>query len=197
MSRSIVAILEILDEYCYEKALCINADEEIESALKVRCKSVMSINIQKRSTLTNFVDGDFDLIISFSDNKSLISELSNICNDNSEILIISHNLLSYNLTGQKIKIFDRRLRGSFFYQLNKYFRSFSKLNYYPFPDIYKPEMILTKNGLNNYFRYWSWKQFSKSLLERFFEYLLVNIFRSPIFSPHIIVKLKHDSSRSY
>lgn len=197
MSKPIVAILEILDEYCYERALCIDVDDEIESALKVRCKSVLSIDTQNSLTFTNLVDDEFDLIISFSDNNSLISELRKVCNDSSEILIVSHNLLSYNLSGQKINISNRRLRGSVLNELNKYFNNFSKLNYYPFPDIYEPEMILTKNGLKNYFRYWSWKQLSKSLLERFFEHLLVNIFKSPIFSPHIIVKLKHDSSRSY
>jgi len=197
MSESVLAILEILDDYCYERALCIDAEEEIERALKIRCKSVLSINYPNRVLFNNFIDEEFDLIISFSDNNSLIRGLRNVCNENCEILIISHNLLSYNLSGQKKDISSRRLRGSFIYQLKKSFHSFSMLNYYPFPDIYKPEMILTKKGLKNYFRYWSWKQLSKSLFSRFFENLLVNTFRSPIFSPHIIVKLKNDSSRSY
>lgn len=192
MSESVLALLEILDGYCFKRALCIDIDVEIENALNIRCEEVLAFQSNKSDFFSQIKNEKFDLIISFSDKKSLIQNLSHIYFEKDcEILIISENLISYNFTNFKKNILDRRLRSYLIYQIKKSFEGFSIQNYYPFPNVQRPEMILSKKGFSDYFRYWSWKKLSKGLVSKILEIFFVSTLRSPMFSPYIIIKLKN------
>ena len=193
MSGSALALLEILDGYYFRKTLCIDVDDEVIKALELRSHLVFSLNSNEKDLLSGLSNEKFDLIISFSDNKTVIQELSNIeHNRNCEILIISDNLFTYNPSSSRKDVLTRRMRSSLIYQIKQLFNSFSIQRYYPFPNVYKPEMILSDNGLSDfYFRYWSWRKLEENRIGKVLESLFVNLFRSPMFSPQIIIKLNN------
>jgi len=192
-----LALLEVIEKDCFKSTLCIDVeDDAIKDALVLRSKFVTFIKSHEISSELDFASDFFDLIISYSDSKPILRCLSEIQHsDNCEILIISENLFTYNPASTKKGLLGRRSRIFLLYQINQVFSNFSIETYYPFPDVYRPEMILSTKSLGNlYFRYWSWRNLEINLFGKILESLFVKIFRSSIFSPQIIIKLTYDNA---
>tara|TARA_Y100000588_G_C14161256_1_gene884920 strand:+ start:109 stop:699 length:591 start_codon:yes stop_codon:yes gene_type:complete len=196
MSESALALLEILDGYCFRRTLCIDVDDELMGALEIRSDLVFSLNSNESNLISGFSNEKFDLIISFSDHKTVLQALSRIEHSRDcEMLIISDNFFTYNPSSSRKDLLTRRMRSPLMYQIKQLFISFSIQKYYPFPDVYKPEMILSYKGLGDfYFRYWSWRRSKENRLAKILESFFVNLCRSPMFSPQIIIKLNNDNT---
>lgn len=192
MTTLCLALIEIIEKNYFKNTLCIDLDDdEIKHALTLRSKNINFIKSEEISPELDFSDDFFDLIISYSDLKSVLLWVSKIRHaENCDILIVSSNLFTYSSSSIKKQLSKRRFRMSFLMDVKKLFGNFDLERYYPFPNVYAPQMILTLKGISNlYFRYWSWKNTRNNFISKIIEYTLLRSFKTVNFSPHMIVKL--------
>lgn len=192
-----LALLEVIEKDYFKSTLCIDVDDDaIKDALVLRSKFVTFIKSHEIGSELDFSNDFFDLIISYSDSKPILHCLSEIQHsDNCEILIVSSNLFTYSSSSIKKYFFERRFRMSLLFDIKKLFSNFILERYYPFPNIYAPEMILMSTGISTlYFRYWSWRAARINIVSKVIEYVLLRGLKITNFSPHMIVKLSknHD-----
>ncbi len=159
--------------------------------MTLRSEYINFIKSDEISSELDFSDDLFDLIISYSDLKSVLLWVSKIeYAENCDILIVSSNFFTYSSNSNKKYFSERRLRMSLLMDVKKLFGNFNLERYYPFPNIHAPQMILTSKGISNlYFRYWSWRSRRISVMSKIIEYIILKGFKSASFSPHMIVKL--------
>ncbi len=196
MTSSALALLELLEQDCFNNALCIDVDKNIKKALELRSEKVFFVQSEDNAAQLEFPQEIFDLIVSYSDRKAIIQKIyetehSKKC----EILIVSSNLITYDPKATKKPFFARKQRHVLVKDIGKIYTNFSIELYYPFPNIFSPEMILSKSGVQVlYFRYWSWKGDVKQFFCKLCESVMVQVFKSPLFSPHTIIKLSKDET---
>ena len=196
MAGPALALLELLEQDYFDNTLCIDADRNIKKAIDLRSGQVYFVQSKEHIGRVDFPQETFDLIVSYSDSKPIIQKIYEIKRSKKcEILIISNNLITYNPKGTRKPFFARKKRYRFLKDLEKIYYNFSVELYYPFPNIFLPEMILSKSGVQKlYFRYWSWKGGFKQFCSKLCESIMVQVFKSPMFSPHIVVKLSKDET---
>ncbi|MDB4110556.1 hypothetical protein N9564_01860 [Amylibacter sp.] len=186
-----VALLEILDKISFKKTLCVDITDDLKASLKLRSDIIVCVESDDIALTHDLSNEVFDLIISFADSKTTISQLARLCTTKDcEILIISSNLVSYALDSSRKTLLKRRPRWQLVGEVRRRYANFSIEEYYPFPDLQSPQMILSKAGLERlYFRYWSWLKPNRYLISKIFEIVIVGFFKSPRLSPYIILKL--------
>lgn len=191
MASSALALFEILDKICYQKILCVDVADDLKAPLKLRSDLIISIESKDINSTLDLSKEVFDLVISFADSKIIIAQLAQLrFSKDCEILIVSSNLISYARNSSGKTFLERRVRRQLIGEVKKGYANFSIEEYYPFPDINSPQMILSKVNLGSlYFRYWSWLKPNRNTIGKIFEIVIVKFFRSPRFSPHMILKL--------
>ena len=191
MTSPALALFEILDKISFKNTLCVDVEEDLKAALKLRSDYIFFAESKDIASTLDLSKEVFDLIISFADSKIIIARLAQLgFSKDCEILIVSSNLISYALNSSRKTFLERRVRRQLIGEVKRRYSDFSIEAYYPFPDIQSPKMILSTIGLGSlYFRYWSWRKPNRYTISKIFEIIIVGFFKSPRFSPYIILKL--------
>jgi len=184
-----VALLELLDRCCYDCSLLVDAPLGVEEFLNIRSKKLYSVESENIDT-HKLNKNKFDLILSFSSERRVLDIIGKVYNeDNCEMLIIYKKKLTFSLK-KTLKLYFEK---SSLFPLANTERQFFGLvtqEYYAFPNINDPEMILTKDGFRSgYFRYWSWRSLHLRTLANLIEILFVRYLNSAIFSQNLIIKI--------
>ena len=191
MASPALALFEILDKVSFKTTLCVDVEEDLKVALKLRSDHIFFVESKDITSTLDISEEVFDLIISFADSNIIIAQLARLrFSKGCEILIVSSNLISYALNSSRKTLLERRVRRQLIGEVRRRYANFSIEAYYPFPDIKSPQMILSTIGLSRlYFRYWSWLKPNRHTNSKIFEIVIVGFFKSPRLSPYIILKL--------
>tara|TARA_B110000008_G_C16824624_1_gene506040 strand:- start:49 stop:633 length:585 start_codon:yes stop_codon:yes gene_type:complete len=191
MASPALALFEILDKVSFKTTLCVDVEEDLKVALKLRSDHIFFVESKDITSTLDISEEVFDLIISFADSNIIIAQLARLrFSKDCEILIVSSNLISYALNSSRKTLLERRVRRQLIGEVRRRYANFSIEAYYPFPDIKSPQMILSTIGLGRlYFRYWSWLKPNRHTISKIFEIVIVGFFKSPRLSPYIILKL--------
>tara|TARA_Y100000741_G_C18229791_1_gene549325 strand:- start:718 stop:1323 length:606 start_codon:yes stop_codon:yes gene_type:complete len=193
-----LAILQLLNKLTYRKILLINGWDELSKTLAIYTNKLVmmtSNELKKRSLKEKKL---FDLVIVFSPTKSDLDFISkNINSDSMEMLCVANSKYTYNKKSveQYQKSVNSKSDALDFSKIKQavfeYEDCSHPMEYSVFPSIFNPELILSKEGLKYYRRYWSWK---KSIMERrvfiyLFELICVKYLKCFSFLPIMILKV--------
>ena len=192
------AILHLLTKTSYENVLIINGWPEFNSIVNIHGDNIYEITNQMLLDEVLVTSNSFDLIIAFSPNQAAFDFIkSNKELSSSEMIFICHSNISYysdsvsayksliGITNQTLNICQLKNNIFNFSQNHKIFQ------YYIFPDVMEPELILMQSDFNQYRRYWSWKEGSqkRSFISSLIEYFFVTFLRSSLLTPFTVMKV--------
>ena len=125
MASPALALFEILDKVSFKTTLCVDVEEDLKVALKLRSDHIFFVESKDITSTLDISEEVFDLIISFADSNIIIAQLARLrFSKGCEILIVSSNLISYALNSSRKTLLERRVRRQLIGEVRRRYANF-------------------------------------------------------------------------
>lgn len=191
-------LMHLLNRHSYKKALLINVWSDLACVIEHHCEGIDFVKSTDISDISKLINFEYELVVlclpsSLSYKSLRVFENLGCC----ETLIILQSNFSYNWVSHGIYnslVGFQRQKTSIikFKELFKQKLDQSQYaEYFAFPDVIEPELVLSSDQFSLYRRYWKWlnDDSQRSFLSFFLEFVFVKFLKSSFGAPFIIFKV--------